>query len=553
MFLSAPRSYLPLTAVAALALAACTESSDSKSTADDDAGPGAMDDDDVNGGDDDADDSTDDDDAPADDDDSPADDDQADDDSADGPDAGDGTAQDDAGVDLPPNTGPYRSGSRLTVRVTSDGQGAETFTSLYDTELEQYCSFQQGLGDDQTYHCISAGFSLPYFADDACTEPVVTSGSTCLPIKVGGLVQLPVASTSGCGVERFEYLEVVAPISPAAVYRLDAEGQCVMQEVGAGSEYFSAVAADPQNYVSATRRVDLVDEEAQLSVGYLDGEDGSSVQVDLLYADETCYPDPYAADNGWVCMPGTYGHLGGPYVSADCMSDPVIEVTQDECNRAEPSYILSYPDSCGGQYRVYEVGEVVDGPKYSEVIVDQCDEQSIPANQILRAFGDELPLGTFPSLPVVESGSDRLRALSVAATAGRPTQRSEWYDQELGVACTPAIMTDGTRRCVPQGNSYASGSYFSDADCSVGLYATGELCDERTQDYAVYTRSDTDPELPRCSTHVDRVVLLEPYTGTIYRALPDCQAVELTEALRLFAEVRDVEIDELIELEVVDK
>jgi hypothetical protein len=458
------------------------------------------------------------------------------------------------GPDSPPSIAAYRSGARLRATVLSDGNGAEQFVRFYDTELERRCSFQVvRQGDESALYCFTAGFSIELFADAECTQRVVSPLSECSPFAIGELVTVPVPSEEPCASIDILTLTAGMELAPDALYSRSS-GQCQEATVNPEAEYFEGTPADLSGFVRGTERVDVVEPETGFEVSYIDGEDGSSVRQDQAIDGKTCFPERIA-DGDPLCAPSDAAHWGGTFLDDQCSETPAAEAVVDEC-RPAPGVITVYErdaDGCTSLTGFVAPGAATEGTHHFLDGNGTCTEQTGNDGTFFYELGDALAPASFPQLQDEQIGSGVLRVRSYSSSDGRSVGDARWFHSELGVGCQPVIVSDGSRRCIPDWNSYAPGVYFSDAACTTELYYTGSSCGPaRDTDYAVYTDARWDDALDRCTTHADRIVELARYSGPMYRLTFDvCEEAEAVSGL--FAEGRESVPEDFPLLELVER
>mgnify|MGYP001313598482 CR=1 FL=1 len=142
----------------------------------------------------------------------------------------------------------YTNGSRLRARVLHGDDGAAQFYGWHDSELDVDCYFQQ-TSDGQT-RCIPAiGGSSGYFADPACTIPVVGVASCVAP----GARYAYVSRAVGCSTV-FDIHKIGAEVTGPTVYYGIAG--CTPTGVGASAWFLDDGIEPPGSFVAAHESVD---------------------------------------------------------------------------------------------------------------------------------------------------------------------------------------------------------------------------------------------------------------------------------------------------------
>lgn len=412
----------------------------------------------------------------------------------------------------------------------------------------------------------ATGFSLPRYADEDCTQPLPSPVSTCSPLAPGDYVPMPASPSSDSCSQATTLWQVGAAVTPDSLYQIAFDdGTCQPASVDPDATYYTAQAVNWSTFVGGTARSELVNAETQLQVNYIDGEDGSSIQVDLEADDSACAAVTFGGSESptvegipaagqTVCLGSAYTYFGTSFATSTCADTPVVQsFYPTECSTTEPEFILTTQrndQGCESYAAVFGLGTHTEGMAYELNESDECTLST--ANYELHiGLGDELAPDSLPQLQHVSRGRSRLRSRSVAASEKHITGSSEWFDEELGVKCEIMLTGDGQRRCVPLGSSFGSGVFYADAACTIELYTAGQRACPGTSDvdYAVYTDTDWDDELGRCWTRADRVLVLQRHDGSVYRSTPDCTEVDAPEFT--FQLVRDLAPAELAQVELL--
>jgi len=415
-----------------------------------------------------------------------------------------------------PNLGAFRSGSRLVATVIDGGGDVIQFSSFYDSELETKCTFQTE-ADGELYCSPNQGFSIAYFTDAECSEQrLATPASTCSYFETGDYVRLPLPRVPASTCDSTSSLPLFRAGAPAetppALFEYW-DGTCRPATVNPDATYFTLEEVSLSTFVHGERREVTVDESAGLAVAYIDGADGSSLQVEVLHEGLPCAP--VSADDMTVCVPYG-GTLDGPatfYASDTCEAMQVVAA--DECGTGPRYATESHYEACEvSDVRVFSVGDAVTSPIFQGEDGGICQE--LTSDTSFRLLGEELDLAIFPSLEPWSRESARLRLLQTRIDEVYTLIWSEWYDTQLDVPCYNARGPDGSIRCVPL-SSTGKTDYFTDEACTSPAY-TGDEC---SLPFGVTLTSGWDPETRTC-TQASEVVALAPHAGALYELNPDC-------------------------------
>ena len=460
-------------------------------------------------------------------------------DDGDAPDDGssDGDAADDDGGDGPDPTGLCTgdSGSRLRQVVRQNDDGTSEQIALRDTQTGGDCTFQ--LDREGTLRCLPRIDGRPfaigqrYFADAGCSSPITALYQP--PLATPTHVVFPEASV-GCG-SGFRYFQVGADMNlgeGSTIYYRDQAGSCVATTSYSYYRYFPVGAeVPPSSFVPGT---ESFDEGGRLRVRRVTGDDGSSVCDPSRIADAsldggTCNRER-GEDGQMRCLPEGYSRT---QVANNTSCSPAVDAAQVQasCDRGL-DYARQPAFACNARYRVRPLGAQIAGPYYQDGF-DGCvaaDSSSIFFSVAEEAV-DPATFATLAAERVPVGG--RLERIDMVGDGVR-ARLPEWYDTELGVACTFRQTADGAMRCVPGGAEAPQGrvrTYYSDASCSgtVELATYDEPCEGAPTPAFVVRSVGSGLRVARIG---------QPATAAIYEDAGDfCAQVSTTNVFTIGAEV----------------
>lgn len=143
------------------------------------------------------------------------------------------------------------SGTRLKAKYmkADDGARAPLADVWHDSQRNEECRFQ--LASDGKQRCLPTSYSyISYYADAACTQPLVHLVAGCSPPKYG--VDY---GTSSCNYA-FTHYSVGSQAQPAQVY-LKSGASCISTPANAAFSYFSVGSKiAPTSFVAGVVEID---------------------------------------------------------------------------------------------------------------------------------------------------------------------------------------------------------------------------------------------------------------------------------------------------------
>lgn len=391
-------------------------------------------------------------------------------------------ALDDAAPDAgPPMTGPV-SGTRLKAGWIEGSDGSRLFAGMRDSGLADVpCSPQ--VADDGTMRCLPTITVAPsVFADAACTQPVASWFRQCLAAPSYART----VENVSC-VDRATIREVGPPMTPTALYRMSPTGTCVVAPIDARQDYLLVGDVVPAAaFVAMTS--ELSDTPSALELVYQIGADGSRVPVSGWdeVGETSCIP--WNTADGIRCGPTDPDDLSPFSLFSDDACTARIAQTSPTC---APEIIATYQtdpvDKCAPPFsRFYRPGAPLDPPPaeiYFSPFAGFCSATTVSPDLDYRPMTDEIVPASLVALTPAVQPSTRLEVALWSSADGFLDLSSNGiagvFDPLLDATCFPTLMSDGTRRCAPQGEF--TSTYFTDDACTtpidlVTVFDFGSTC-----------------------------------------------------------------------------
>jgi hypothetical protein len=369
------------------------------------------------------------------------------------------------------------AGTRIRPKNAVSSEGDRSWQGWLDSERDEDCEFRTAA--DGKLRCLPYNYEgRIYFADTACSDPVVTFvDDYCADTDAEYLLQ-----TEGeqCAANRgTRVYELGATYDVAGgLYALDSGGTCAAATNPFNGTYYRKGAEVPATSF-AEGETKTWQSPGQLATDGIVGTDGL-LQVtgwhDPEHADVRCYFDR-TEDGVERCVP-----LGGlsetQYFAAGC--EQRLLSTYSTCpGNVPPDYASLYTSTqCGAGSSVYRRGAEYTGALWENS--SGCTESTVPPEISLYARGEQVPITEFVGTTLSQNQTDGGRLL--------PTYRNSddgacwfqgWYDTTLETDCSFELMSDGKLHCVPDVLSGPTPIIaYSDPDCMVEeAYAIQPTCD----------------------------------------------------------------------------
>jgi len=388
-----------------------------------------------------------------------------------------------------PLTG-YASGSRLRARVLDGGGEPVRFEGFVDTKLGVRCDF--AVAQDGVVRCLPTGDWSTYFADSACSQPLIVAAPGCTALPP--YVRMSSGPAPFCNWEpRLDAGPdaVLAPGSalgsvPSALYATNGSscGQATSPPA-AGSTFYTAHVIGPGTFVAASESTDrrgarigarvlLAEDGAAQVIGYFDEKDHAPcdvIQESIGWWSDLCIPTTMAWANDWADAACTQvaAHIGHqcpkPTIAVDatfmgnCYSEPVMHTyaigaslpTAYENNGTGCSALAPDPN-----------GEVY----FATIPID-------PAT--LPAVGIE-PIGSSALRTYFRTSPDGVPVLPAGLGVLPNSQGALFRDVARDADCWATKLADGSWRCVPSAYAQLSDPrIFADAACTQEVVDAGDF------------------------------------------------------------------------------
>lgn len=429
--------------------------------------------------------------------------------------------QPDSGPDAPPeNTDGLKSGTRLKIRWNVF-DGAKSFSSLYDSVRQETC-FPRKFSDGKTY-CAPTPSTNVVYEDAACTVPIGRQLLSCPVTPINYFMETDPVTCDNLPVKVYPK---AAQISAANYYVLSASG-CT-SSVNTGYALFRLGPAIPLNEFVAIEAPTTA--EGKVQQRYYESSDGARVFAGLFDNElgSECSLVLNADRSAAKCVPSSVG-LGSTFGDAACTQPRVqyrrgcvVPKYSTRFTRSCP-YVSSFPD-------IYLTGPQAGGALY--VSAGQCTATTPAPDLSYYSVGTALvEPGSLTRAPSTE-GTGRYRPIRYASGAST-IRDTPLYDTQRQIECTPTTLQDGTVRCLPSGNPYSTGNYFSDAGCTmpiaVALIPKAESAGCTLPPVPAYVTRVTVTQTPCTVTREARPVGAV-YTGTLYNGTPaNCTATSIVD------------------------
>jgi hypothetical protein len=356
---------------------------------------------------------------------------------------------------------------------------------FHDTLLDLDCDFE--VAGDGVLRCLPVdpfrastlgGPSRYTFADAACTQRLISPGTSCLAPGVWHAELDPAACPA-----RHRRRAVGARVADAdPVYDRDASGACIPYALAApfrGDFYVLGAELDSTAYASAAVS------DGETHGGYTEvrlvAEDGA-VQLlgfKAVASDLLVMPAP-SADGRARLLPlpadDDSGTLGGYSTESTCTTEAFTRWGACTATTAFRQQVTTDASGCTAVVQIYPVGAQV-AQLYDSSLSLTCQPVTVPGLTGYAA-GTEVAPATFPQSRVLD-GPGRLSRRGYGVGAEWRWDGDEVFDMTLGRAVGPSITSDGSLRwrpytdvLLPATQGYSTTWYFSDAACTNRLANT---------------------------------------------------------------------------------
>jgi hypothetical protein len=379
----------------------------------------------------------------------------------------------------PPPTPPtWAGGSRLKLVYDDGGGGALSYVGVMDTTTQLKCSFLPT--SDGTLRCLPEGWGgYVFFADPACTQPVVSAQQGCLPRYVTHVsAQL---TCDGEGVAHV-YESDGSPSLPstATLYATGISGCSMFGQVGPGTAN-PAREVDPTMFVAGTTRV--IDGGGKLGLDVLTADDGTTILQGLIdrKRNTPCTAEQHITlhDDIAGCLPLPIAYAVPAYYTDAACTQPFATIGASTAGPCVAQAAIFHPppdatNCSGGGFSLREIGAPVSPAMTYSFWNGVCTSMGALSSAVSAyALGATIPSTDLPSFASASLGSGRLHAVYRASVSGALLEALRFEDTaQANTPCQPAVAPDGHTRCIPD---YAimtvagvpgDMNYYTDAACT---------------------------------------------------------------------------------------
>lgn len=267
--------------------------------------------------------------------------------------------------------------------------GAIAVTGFVDSELQTPCEWQ---GTHRTV-CVPQAANVSTFADEACSQPLLTPGrSTCAPDVTFGVAREP----DSCELAYYQPGEVFAG---STVYEMTeqsyqsrevSEGEASALQLGVRISRGDLASGKLERVAGATTR--LVPQHwttRDRGVWFSNWYDN--------VLESTCEFTP-SGDNEWQCLPSD---AGDRVMFADAMcTQPITEVAVDSCEgSATPPRFVTTRVSDGNGHTTPQVRRVLEARPYLATVYEQtelgCEARAVDEGHAHFDLSQPLPATSF--------------------------------------------------------------------------------------------------------------------------------------------------------------
>lgn len=400
----------------------------------------------------------------------------------------DGGVQADAGSRGVPLSG-YASGSRLRARVLDGGGDPVRFEGFVDSKLGVRCDF--AYAEDGVARCLPSGTAVSYFADAACSQPVIVVSAGCAAPPAYALWPTS-GSASFCNWEprlpagAQKVLARDAPLGSVPTLYSPQGSSCAAAspQPSPGATVYAAHVLAPGTFVAAMEatdprgarigaRVILADDGAAEVFGYFDETEHAAcdvIQESIGWQSDLCIPTTMAWANQW----------------ADAACTQVAAHIGQQCPKPTIAVDASFMGNCWGKptLHAYAIGAPI-ATSYTGS-AGMCSTLA-PDGEVTFATAGPIDLSTIPAVGIEPIGAAELRAYFRSSPDGVPilpdglgmlpnSEGALFRDASRNADCWAMQLADGSWRCLPTAYALAGDTqYFSDSACTQEIVDAGDF------------------------------------------------------------------------------
>lgn len=361
----------------------------------------------------------------------------------------------------------FASGERLRANVIVAPDGTEHFVDFHDQDLDLDCSFQVTTSGYRCVPVASPALALGY-SDEGCTQ------------AVGMLDTVPCLTDTGFLFARGDQASCIhtaeAPISivyRAGDTRSDVQpfqgvpGACSFAFVGDGA-YRELEEIPLDRFAAAEERTAAA--SGGVATRMLFSADGASVAVGLVddARQQGCVAVGFGSE-AKPCLPAGTRLLRDATIRASDCEGPLAALVDRDC--AAPELLVDATSTCPTSLQVFAAGEPVAAAfRVTDAV---CDALATDTGLVLATpVAEPVDVSEFPSVRTRTIGSGRVTSREAASDSGVPLRvplaagsETRFFDEQLGLACTPLFDEDGVLRCMSGPMLTPSNNAFADASC----------------------------------------------------------------------------------------
>lgn len=433
------------------------------------------------------------------------------------PDANTSAMGSDAGID--PNDGAH-SGARLKLTWYQFTDGTKQFSGMYDAQNKEPCSPYYGKWTDGKTYCVpQAGGELVY-TNSTCTSPA-------LHYYVPSVCPQPLAKyyleygTVGCtSVPAHLYLRGTQ-VQAATYYYKNSNGTCSTAYTSQSYDQFYNIGTQLPNSDMVELTLGAPEGTGRVGVRYYESSDGMKFPWEMhdSMLDADCAAE-YMNDVSSVarCVPTDARYA---YYAHDAAC------TQTELSLAStctaPAYAYTYPAAyCPDDYETYYTlgAQQPSSPLYFPSGGSCLSTTAASGTSYYAVAGQITPA---PLTYAADTGTaHRVQLIHYTTPEGtRFRDPYKLYDQQMGTACYPTTLPDGTIRCVATGNYIDT--YYTTSACTttvdvVEIYKGAATC--AAPIVPKYALKDIAPDPGTCTYGTEVHPITTPHTATVYTGSP---------------------------------
>jgi len=390
-----------------------------------------------------------------------------------------------------PLTG-YASGSRLRARVLDGGGEPVRFEGFVDTKLGVRCDF--AVAQDGVVRCLPTSDSSTYFADSACSQPLIVAAPGCAAPPP--YVRLSSGPATFCAWEPRLHAgpdEVLAPSSPlgpvpGTLYSTNGSS-CgpATSPPAASSTLYTAHVIAPGTFVAASEATDP--RGARIGARVVLAQDGAAEVIG--YFDERAHApcDVIQESIGWwsdLCIPTTMAWASD---WADAACTQVAADIGHQCPKPTIAVNATFMGNCTTEPMIhtYAIGASL-ATAYAGNGTGGCSAVAAdPNGELYFATAGPIDPATLPAVSIEPIGSSALRTYFRTSPDGVPilpaglgvlpnSQGALFRDVARDADCWATQLADGSWRCVPAAYVQLSDPrIFADAACTQEVVDAGDF------------------------------------------------------------------------------